>query len=210
MNKIEEAGTKILLRGHAGAGKTTIKNLLIAEGSWHVPSTKGGFFKSLMSGFNVYKSAEQNYLDGTRAKYSATNHIEKSTISEKNFLIFDKAHTILIDTAGAKGKSYWKDAEEWYPKADKILYVFDMKKYFETNEFNVRMDIEFYRNIAEKNNKKLLIIGTHKESVRNNKVCNDIETEVRKITTDSKFFELVKINKQEASQLKKDILNFIR
>lgn len=209
MNKIEEAGTKILLRGHAGAGKTTIKNLLIAEGSWHNPSTKGGFFKSMMSGFNVHKSAEQNYLEGT-AVYSPTNQIEESIISEKNFLIFNKAHTILIDTAGAKGKSYWKDAEEWYPKADKILYVFDMKEYFETNEFNVRMDIEFYRNIAEKNNKKLLIIGTHKKSVRNNEVCNNIEAEVRKITTDSKFFELVKINEQEASQLKKDILNFIR
>ena len=208
MNKIEEAGTKILLRGHAGAGKTTIKNLLIAEDSLHKPSMEGGVFKSIKSGFNVYKSAEQNYLEGTAA-YSPTNQIEESIISEKKLLIFDKAHTILIDTAGAKGKSYWKDAEEWYRKADKILYVFDMKEYFETNEFNVRMDIEFYRNIAEKNNKKLLIIGTHKKSVRN-EVCNNIEAEVRKITTDSKFFELVDINEQEASQLKKDILDFIR
>ncbi|WP_104719607.1 GTPase domain-containing protein [Helicobacter pullorum] len=208
MNKIEEAGTKILLRGHAGAGKTTIKNLLIAEGSWHNPSMEGGFLKSMMSVFNVHKSAEQNYLEGTAA-YSPTNQIEESKISEKKLLIFNKAHTILIDTAGAKGKSYWKDAEEWYRKADKILYVFDMKEYFETNEFNVRMDIEFYRNIAEKNNKKLLIIGTHKKSVRN-EVCNNIEAEVRKITTDSKFFELVDINEQEASQLKKDILDFIR
>lgn len=154
--------SRVLLRGHTGAGKTTLKICFGCK-----PGVSGSILVGIGKLFNKKKDmggdaehiSEKEYRSKLNEEHEPTYGVVPKKISRG--LIFGDEFT-LVDVGGARENDEQAEYEFKDKNLKAILYLFDIGKYF---EYEIEKEISLYHNIAGKKRIPLLVIGTHLDNV---------------------------------------------